>query len=273
MVNKIPHTIKTSIRYGFSLVTGASTIAGLWGYTVRDINEGFAWWKWLLILFVTFAILSAIIYLAIKAFQHRSYTTSINGKPVTIRIGDIFAVEGWKLIPCNERFDIQVDDRIIAHNTLNGKMIDNYVDDLNALRQAIIAAKKDNSFLSPMEIGDKTIYPLGRLIPYRDFLMLAFSHFDAQDQAYIGIGEYEQLLIRMWSEMRRVYAAKPIAIPLIGSGITDIEGMPEKNYTDFLRCILCTLRSSKFKPEQGVTIVLTEEAMDRIDMNAIREEF
>lgn len=77
----------------------------------------------------------------------------------------------------------------------------------------------------------------------------------------------------MWSEIRRVYAAKPITIPLIGAGITDIEGMPEKNYTEFLKCILCTLRSSKFQPDKGITVVLTKDVMDKIDMSVIREEF
>ena len=77
----------------------------------------------------------------------------------------------------------------------------------------------------------------------------------------------------MWAELRRVYAAKHITIPLIGAGITDINGMPEKNYTEFLKCILCTLRSSKFQPDKGITIVMTREAMMRIDMNVIREEF
>ena len=73
--------------------------------------------------------------------------------------------------------------------------------------------------------------------------------------------------------MRRVYAAKPVTIPLIGAGITDVEGMPEKNYTEFLKCMLCTLRSSKFQPDKGITIVVTTDIMNKIDMNEIREEF
>ena len=73
--------------------------------------------------------------------------------------------------------------------------------------------------------------------------------------------------------MRRVYAAKPINIPLIGGGVTTINGLPEKNYTELLKCILCTLRSSKFQADQGITVVLTKDAIDKIDMNVIREEF
>ena len=101
----------------------------------------------------------------------------------------------------------------------------------------------------------------------------AFSHFDDQNRAYIVNGEYEQILIRMWSEIRRVYAMKKITIPLLGAGITDIIGTSEKNYTGLLKCILCTFRNSKFQPDKGITIILTKDAIKNINMNEIREEF
>ncbi len=272
-MKKIPSAIRHSIQYAFSVIAGASTVAGIWGYTIRDISEKISWWQWLLIIVGAFILLSIGFYFCIRAFRHRSFSTKVNGKTVVIKTGDLFESEGWKLIPCNERFDTQVDDVIIAHNTLNGQMIDHHISDLEDLKTKISFASNDTSPLKGKKINGRIIYPLGRVIPYDDFLMLAFSHFDEQNQAYIGIGEYEQLLIRMWAEIRRVYAAKPITIPLIGAGITNVDGMPEKDYTEFLKCMLCTLRSSKFQPDKGITIVVTAEAMDRIDMNAIREEF
>lgn len=272
-MKQIPRTIKRSLTYAFTIITGISTIVGLWGYTVKDINPDLSWWKWGLILLGGFIILALFIFIILKKASHRAYSTSINGKPVTIKVGDIFAETGWKLIPCNERFDTQVDDRIIAHNTLNGKMIDDHVTDIEDLRSVIIAAKDGSSEFIPFTKGGKTVFPLGRLIPYKDFLMLAFSHFDENDTAYIGIGEYEQLLLRMWAEVRRVYAAKPVSLPLIGGGVTTIKGLPEKNYTALLKCMLCTLRSSKFQPDQGLTIILTQDVIDQIDMNEIKEEF
>jgi hypothetical protein len=204
---------------------------------------------------------------------HKLYNTTINGKPVEIKTGDLFEEKGWKVIPINDRYDTQVDVVVIAHNSLNGKMIDFHVNDLKTLNDTIMMAEYDTSELKPETIDGKKIYPLGRLIAYNDFLMLSFSHFDKQNRANIAIGEYEQMLIRMWSEMRRVYAAKHIAIPLIGSGITTIAGVSQKNYTEMLKCILCTLRRSRFQPDQGISIVLTEEVMSNINMNVIREEF
>ena len=171
------------------------------------------------------------------------------------------------------RFDTQVDDKIISHNSLNGIMIDKYISDVNDLNQVIKDAQNDNSEFKSKEKNGRLYYPLGRIIPYNDFLLLALSHFDNQNRAYIGVGEYEQLLIRMWTEIRRVYAGNPICIPLIGAGITDILGENEKDYTKMLKCILCTLRNSKFKPEKGITIVLTQDMANKINMSIIREEF
>lgn len=272
-MKRLSRTIKMSIQYSFSIIAGLNTIAGLWGYAIKDINSSWSWWKWGLVLLVALIVLSAIIYGIICLSKHKPYRTVINGKSVEIMVGDLFSETGWKVIPFNDRFDTQVDDIIIAHNSLNGKMIDTYVSNMDELKTAIRSAPNDVSKFKPVLSGDKYIYPLGRLIPYNDFLMLSFSHFDDQNQAYIGIGEYEQMLIRMWSEMRRVYAAKPISIPLIGTGITTIEGVSEKNHTELLKCILCTLRGSKFQPDQGIRIVLTNEAMEQIDMSIIKEEF
>lgn len=266
-------SIKKSLRYSFSIVAGLSTIAGIWGYTVKDIDSQLQWWKWGLILVAVFIFLSGIIYLLIRSLVHKPYKTTINGKQVEIKAGDLFAEKGWKVIPFNDRYDTQVDDVVIARNSLNGKMIDSHVDDLKSLKNTILAAVNDTSELKPKTTGGKTTFPLGRLIAYGDFLMLSFSHFDKQNRAYIEIGEYEQMLIRMWAEMRRVYAAKHIVLPLIGSGITTISGMPQKNNTELLKCILCTLKGSHFQPNQGISIILTEEAMADIDMSIIKEEF
>lgn len=272
-MKKIPITIKRSLSYAFSIIAGINTIVGLWGYTIKDINADLKWWQCGLILLASFIMISVITFIVLNKLKHREYSTTINGIPIKIKVGDIFEEEGLKVIPFNEKFDTTVDDVIIAHNSLNGIMIDKFVENIDLLKAKIQSAKTDNSPLKPMRKGGEEIYPLGRIICYNDFLLLAFSHFDEQNRAYIGIGEYEQLLIRMWTEIRRTYAARPIILPMIGGGITTIEGIQNKNYTELLKCMLCTLRSSKFQPKEGITIVLTQDAIENIDMNVIKGEF
>ena len=273
-MKKIPTLLKRSLQYSFAVVTFINTVAGVIGFTIRDFSDKLTWWHCLIILIAAYAVITIPIFFGLRAYQHRSYKTKINGKPVTIKVGDLFEEPGWKVIPFNEFFDTQVDDVIIAHSSLNGIMIDEHIDDkIEELKTAVRDAVSASSKFLPADVDGRKKYPLGRLIPYGNFLMLAFTHFDEQNVAYIGVGEYEQLLIRMWVELRRVYMGKEIAIPLIGTGVTTIDGVSEKNYTELLRCILCTLKSSKFQPQKGITIVLQPEAMDQIDMNAIREEF
>ena len=267
------NTFCKSIELSFSIIGVASTIAGVLGYTVRDIIPKWSWWQWLLVLLGVFVALSAIAFAIIKWMRHKPYKTTINGINVSIICGDLFAECGWKIIPFNEMFDTTVDDIIIARDSLNGVMIEKYVDDLNDLKDVIDRAARENSTFKPSMVDGVRKYPLGRLIPYNDFLLLSFSHFDEQNKAYIDIGEYEQLLFRMWKEVRRVYAMKPVSIPLLGTGITTIKGVSEKNYTEMLKCILCTLRKSGHQLTGEIRIILTEKDLARIDMNIIREEF
>lgn len=272
-MKKISLNFKKSLNYAFSITAGINTFIGILGYTIKDISDSLEWWHCAIILIVLFALLTFIIYDILKRLKHKPYSTKINGIPVIIKTGDIFEEAGLKVIPFNERFDTTVDDIIVAHNSLNGKMIDHYVKDIDKLNNTIKLAENDNSPFFPTKNSNFLIYPLGRVIRFENFLLLAFSHFDKQNKAYIGIGEYEQLLIRMWSEIRRTYAATPIVIPLLGSGITTIDGISSKNHTELLKCILCTLRKSGFQPNEGITIILTPGTIEKIDMNLIKEEF
>lgn len=269
-LNDLWKSFKKCAKSATGIINWFALIAGFWGYTVRDIDAELAWWQCLLLTLSVMLALAVIFFIIFFCSRHKCYQTEINGKMVTIKTGNIFNEEGWKLIPFNERFDTDVDDKIIAHGTLNGKMIDS-LPDVADLKKTIENGKNEKSQFMPIELGGKMRYPLGRIIVYRDFLMLAFTHFDEQEIAYIRVDEYEQLLFRMWTELRRVYMGKHINIPLLGTGVTDIKGMEVKNYTELLKCILCTLRRSNFQPVEGISIVLTEEAMEKVDMNSIRE--
>lgn len=57
-MNNINKLIERSFQHAFSIIAGLSTIAGLWGYTIKDINDDLSWWKWGIILLGIFAILS-----------------------------------------------------------------------------------------------------------------------------------------------------------------------------------------------------------------------
>ena len=64
-------------------------------------------------------------------------------------------------------------------------MIDNHIKDIEELKAKIKLAKTDNLPFKPTWKNGKEIYPLGRIIPYDECLLLAFSHFNEKNEAYI----------------------------------------------------------------------------------------
>ena len=97
-------------------------------------------------------------------------------------------------------------------------------------------------------------------------LLLAFSHFDECNQAHLTMDEYERCLMNMWRELCRVYAGRPISLPLLGSGITRFDDVRRKSEGELLRCMLCTLRSTGHSFSKPISIVLTSEAISRVDL-------
>lgn len=198
---------------------------------------------------------------------------------VSVGVGDIWKAEGLKVIAWNEFFDTQVDDKIIARRSLHGRYITNYESDINALDDEIA---RDPRLLGKIAeegvrrpLGGKTTrYKLGSIFVRGDFLMLAFTKFDTANRAYLTLAAYVDCLASFWKELNTIYSMRSITIPLMGSGITrfiDSAGqtMPEQS---LLRMMLWTLWQSncKFAAPCKISIVLTEDALDKIDLLALQ---
>lgn len=212
----------------------------------------------LVALFIFLAVLAAVVaYCRSK----RGVRLAINGMDVDVAVGDLFAADGVKVIPFDEYFDTQVDDKVISRNSLNGIFVERYAD-RNVLKRTV--EEQQPSFLRPFEAGDGRIcYPLGTVKDYDEFALLAFTHMDEMNCAYLRRGQYEECLLNMWDELDRMYAGRRVVLPLLGSGITRFEG-GKPSEDDLLRCMLCTLRASKRHFKEGVVVVLTEKTAARM---------
>lgn len=75
-----------------------------------------------------FIILIMLIYFInwIRANKIEKVKIHINDTEVNIFYGDLFAQEGFKVIPFNEYFDTLVDNKVISGNSLNGIYIKKY---------------------------------------------------------------------------------------------------------------------------------------------------
>lgn len=256
-----------SFLYAVSFVAAIETICAIADFSITDVVNIQKWWEKGLIILCIFLFLW-IITAVVKALRaNHAITLKIKGVTVKIEEGDIFKSPNWKLIPFNEFFDTIVDDVVIARNSLNGKFIERLqnIDDLNRK----IDEAEDIPGMKRRTKAGKICYPLGRIIPYKDYMLLAFSHFE-NNQAKLSHNEYEICLRAMWNEISRVYANKPVTIPLLGGGITRIT---DKNEFHLLHCILCTLKTSDAQIYQPITIVLTRESIDKINLYDIKKIF
>ena len=264
-----PTRWKDSIAVGFAILATVQTF-----FEISDISLGKFWSEhnWIIKLLLILALFLFIVVVVFSVKYHKTkkgVSLKIRGIKVNIRQGDIFEVKGWKVIAFNEFFDTTVDDIVIAHNTLNGIFIDNHVENFGELQDKITNETDANTNYKRYHRNNRVAYPLGRIITYKDFMLLAFTHFD-NNQAHLTQKDYEDCLRVMWTEICRTYANRPVFIPLLGSGITRFDGTPHKSNFDLLKCMLCTLRTSGVHINQPVTILLTEEAIQNINIYEIK---
>lgn len=259
---------KDSCTWAMGVITALETILAVANFDLLDICL-IKWYVRLLIIILFYVVLSVIIAVIKACKANKKVTFKIRGISVIIREGDIFKENGWLVIPFNEFFDTQVDDIVIARNTLNGKLITNYIEDLNDLKIAI-KKTKDTPNLQHSQKRGRKCYPLGKIIPYKQYLLLAFTHFE-NNVAYLNHNDYEKCLRTMWQEIDRVYANQPVVLPLLGSGITRFYDICKKNNFHLLRCMLCTLKTSKAQLNQPITIVLTRQILDEINLYELKK--
>lgn len=210
------------------------------------------------------------VIMLIRANNKKTKHFKINNTNINIFYGDIFKQEGFKVIAFNDFFDTKVDDKIISKKSLNGiyinshsagaKAIDNAIDSENSLKESII---KEN--LTRQCGGKTTQYKLGTICSNDDYLLLAFSHFDSDNRAYLSFEDYISCLATMWNELDKHHNGRAITIPLLGSGITRIN---DNKITpqELLKYIIFTFRASKVKFISSLSIVLDEKIKDEINL-------
>lgn len=222
-----------------------------------------------------FFVTLSVIYLSVWIWANhlKQINIMIEGSNVTIKTGDIFREPGLKVIAFNEYFDTQVDNTLISEVSLNGFFIQNHLD--------IEASKLDDLINSyPFELdeiiedncqrssGKKRKYKLGTIFSYKDFLLTAFSKFDASNRAYLTMPDYLEFLINLWDSVNKIYAQRSVATTIFGSGITRINGHKNITDEDLLKIMLWTFRISemRFKYPAKLTILIHESKIDQINL-------
>lgn len=201
----------------------------------------------------------------------------IEGSDVTIKKGDIFKQPEFKVIPFNEYFDTQVDDKVISAQSLNGIFITNHLNEsIGDLDHYIENYQfEDDEVMgenAKRNAGKKARFEIGTICVYGEYLLTAFSKFDDKNRAWLAMPEYLSFLINFWDRVNRIYAQKSVSVPIFGSGITRIREHKNISDEDLLKIMLWTFRISemRFKYPAKLTIIIHEGKMDTINLLDIK---
>lgn len=228
---------------------------------------------------VIFLFILSLLYFGIwlKSNNLMEVNLDVEGSIVTVKAGDLFQQDGFKVIAFNEYFDTQVDDNIISHKSLNGLYIDNHLSDsIPDLDERISNFKFDEDETLEVnhqrKIGKKQKYSLGTIFVNEDYLLTAFSKFDDKNRAFLTMPDYLGFLINFWDKVNRIYAQKSVSVPIFGSGITRIKEHKNISDEDLLKIMLWTFRISemRFKFPAKLTIVIHNDKIDKINLLDIK---
>ncbi|MCL2860490.1 MAG: DUF6430 domain-containing protein [Oscillospiraceae bacterium] len=226
---------------------------------------------------VIFAMLLIFIYIGLWIYANcmKCISLTINNSKVDVKVGDIFKEEGLKVIAFNEYFDTIVNEEIIASSSLNGKYINQYVNDVNLFDKNIC----ENKHLLDCRIenniertqGNTQKYKLGSIYKNDEYLLTAFSKFDEQNRSFLTINDYINCLMNFWNEIDIIYANRTVVIPLLGTGIT--RGCDFMLEQDKLELLLWSFKVSriKFTYPAKVIILIHESIKDKINFYKLKE--
>ena len=174
------------------------------------------------VIVVTF-VLIIVIYILFLVFRK---SVKIKGENYCIKVkyGDIFNMHNCKIvIPFDECFTTSVGDKpsdinaeSICGQYLTANPLPNIQDLINS------AALKTSRSKSKYNNMDR--YDSGKIVQNGDYLLLSFAKLNKEGLGEMTREEYLDCLSLLWEEIDKYYGQKDVCIPILGSGVTRMEG-------------------------------------------------
>ena len=195
---------------------------------------------------------------------------------VTVKFGDLFQEPGWKAIGVNDFFDSNVDEDLVSSRSLHGYALttfwrDNRGDWQRQIRESLCGKQASRESRSK---GNRLRYPIGTTAractDKHKFLFVALGQTDSANNVASANAESLIRAVRgMVAEARAACSMEPLAIPLMGSGLTRT-GIKNSVLVDLI--ITAVLEESRNGRVTGeIKIVLPEDKMHDINLkNHIR---
>lgn len=201
----------------------------------------------------------------------------IGTNKIKIKFGELMAVtDGLKVINFNEYFDTKVDEKVVSSNTLHGKILDKYKNEITEIDNEILNSSDCNENIISKNVsrvdGKTTQYDLGTCFRYKDFIGLAFSKFDKNNHAYLNLEDYFYCLAKGWEQINAMYNNANLYIPLMGRGLTRGKFITNLSAQQMLQIMIDVLRISniKFSDDITITFLLKPELNKEISLFDIK---
>lgn len=214
-------------------------------------------------------IITGAIYAMISAFRK---SIKINGKNycINIKYENIFNMHDCKkVIPFDECFTTRVGcqpSEINPSSICGQYLIANPIQDMQSLiNSAQIKPSKGNSKYNNMDRYDS-----GKLVPNGDYLLLAFAKLNKDGLGEMTREEYLDCLSLLWEEIDKHYGQKDVCIPILGSGVTRIDGV-NLTQQELLDIIITSYKLTTHKIKFPNKLYIACKRQDGFSLNKIGE--
>lgn len=250
------YSFEIRLKYCLTFFSVLSTVV----LFVPNIPDEEQYIKYILGVVLIFILILSYFFISLYQIHSRKVKLKINNTEVNIIFGNIFELDGKKVIGFNEYFDTQVDDIVICHSSLNGQVIDKKYINRELFDKEVLENKElqKGRCNFKRKVGKKQSYTLGQIQPFEDYFALSLTRFNDKEEAYLYSNDYANCLLEMRRQLNRYYAQNVVNIPLLGAGITRIVDNMNVSNQELLEIMLQTLKISKmtFKEPSKINIVL-----------------
>ena len=197
-----------------------------------------------------------------------------NNYSIQIEYGDLLEMRACKkVINFDECFTTSVGDAPseIKPDSICGQYLkNNPIQDMQRLiDKAHLKPAKSKS-----KYQNKDRYDSGKLVPNGDYLLMAFAKLDEDGLGRLfSCDEFLDCLSILWKEIDKYYAQKDVCIPILGSGVTRMDGESGASLTqqELLDIIICSYKLSSHKIKSPYQLHIVCKERDGFSLNKIGE--
>ena len=273
-MNRIYKFLKTSFAIAFTLTTFVFTFVPdsffSHGFILVDFQDDAIIACNKLLCLISIAILTVVCNFIYKRWIQTSYNIPGNGYEIVVEYGDIFDKQDCKkVISFDECYTTHVGDMPsdIKASSICGQFLAKYQDE--DFEQII-----RSSGLEPTGkrsgYQKKECYKSGSLVPYNEYLLLAFTKLDKDGLGRMSREDFLQCLETLWKELDKYHADQSVVIPILGSGVTRFkdELLSQQQLLDM---IIASYKLSPYKMKHPYELHIVCRKDDNFSLNKIGE--